>query len=151
MPGNVSKESRLLLESKVSYMCIFQIKEAGISCGSTGWCGVIHERDPRNFSMCNCFRLTWHLCSLLYLLVARKLPWLTLAADRCVFCFHSSVRSSLCDLPSVEEVLFAFLTPWHAECFKNTPAPSFNAHHICGLGMFGLAVYPEGVANTSSV
>lgn len=101
--------------------------------------------------MLNCFMLTWHLCSLLYLPVARKLPWLILAADRCVFHLHSSVRSSLCDLPCVEEVLFAFLTLWNAECFKNTPAPSFNAHHTCGLGMFGLAVYPDVVVNTSSV
>lgn len=83
--------------------------------------------------------------------VARKLPQLTLAAGSCVFHLHHSVRSSLRDLPCVEEVPVAFRTPCHAECFKNTPALHFKAHHTCGRDIFGLAAYPEVVLNTSSV
>lgn len=61
-----------------------------------------------------------------------------LAAGRCIFHLRCSVRSSLHDLPSVEEVPVAFQVPWHAECFQCTPAPHCKAHHTYGLCIFGL-------------
>jgi len=111
---------------------------------------VSFVREIPEIFPCTVVRLPWHRCSPPCLPVARKLCWLTPAAGRCVFHPHCSVRSSLRDLPHVEEVPFAFWTPWHDEYFKNTSDPSFKAHHTHGLGMFGLAVYPEIALKTSS-
>lgn len=41
-----------------------------------------------------------------------------LAAGRCVFHLHCSVRSPLCDLPCVELVPVAFQMLWHARLLQ---------------------------------
>lgn len=92
-------------------MCIFQIKKIEISCGSVGYCDVIHKRDTRRFSMNNCFRLPWLWYSPLYLTLARRLTWLTLATGRCVFQLHCSVRSSTCGLQCAKLVPLLFGCP----------------------------------------